>query len=103
MLRFLTGCYKRLTFAAESRYMVRCDGGDQTSNRERSGLARSHVHDVAVTLGGRVSQLRFGAADFISTRPLLHGLQRSGASLHFETPGALADSLAQPRKDSCCR
>ncbi len=46
-----------------------------------------------------MSQLRFGAADFISTRPLLHGLQRSGASLQFETPGALADSLAAGRYD----
>lgn len=79
--------------------MVRRDGGGKTSNRERSGLARSHVHDVDAISGGRVSQLRFGAADFISTRPLLHGLQRSGAALQFETPGALADSLAAGRYD----
>jgi chorismate dehydratase len=47
-----------------------------------------------------VSPLRFGAADFISTRPLLHGLQQSGASLQFETPGALADALAAGRYDA---
>jgi chorismate dehydratase len=51
------------------------------------------------TSGGRVSQLRFGAADFISTRPLLAGLRKNGASLHFETPAALVDSLLRGRYD----
>jgi chorismate dehydratase len=52
------------------------------------------------TSGGRVSQLRFGAADFISTRPLLAGLRKSGASLRFESPAALVDSLARGRHDA---
>lgn len=47
-----------------------------------------------------MSQLRYGAADFISTRPLLAGLQRAGAPLHFETPAALVDSLARGRYDA---
>jgi chorismate dehydratase len=47
-----------------------------------------------------VSQLRFGAADYISTRPLLAGLRRANASLHFETPAALVDSLARGRFDA---
>jgi predicted solute-binding protein len=56
------------------------------------------VHDV--DLGGRVSQLRFGAADFISTRPLLAGLKKNGASLRFESPAALAESLVRGRYDA---
>jgi chorismate dehydratase len=51
-------------------------------------------------MGGRVSQLRFGAADFISTRPLLRALQGAGAALHFETPAGLADSLIRGRYDA---
>lgn len=47
-----------------------------------------------------MSQLRFGAADYISTRPLLAGLRRAKASLHFETPSALVDSLARGRYDA---
>ncbi|HEX6789759.1 MAG TPA: MqnA/MqnD/SBP family protein [Candidatus Krumholzibacteria bacterium] len=47
-----------------------------------------------------MSQLRFGAADFISTRPLLHGLQTAGASLRFETPAAVAESLERGRYDA---
>lgn len=47
-----------------------------------------------------MSQLRFGAADFVSTRPLVLGLQQRGASLRFETPAALVDSLAHGRYDA---
>lgn len=47
-----------------------------------------------------MSQLRFGAADFISTRPLLLGLQHSGASLRFESPAALAESVTRGRYDA---
>jgi predicted solute-binding protein len=47
-----------------------------------------------------VSLLRFGAADFISTRPLLHGLQIAGASLRCETPAGVADSLCLGRYDA---
>ncbi len=52
------------------------------------------------TSGGRVSQLRFGAADFISTRPLLAGLTKNGSSLRFESPAALVDSLIRGRYDA---
>lgn len=47
-----------------------------------------------------MSQLRFGAADFISTRPLLRALQGAGATLHFDTPAGLADSLIRGRYDA---
>lgn len=47
-----------------------------------------------------MSQLRFGAADFISTRPLLAGLAKNGSSLHFESPAALVDSLVRGRYDA---
>ena len=49
-----------------------------------------------------MSQLRFGAADYISTRPLLFGLQRAGASasLCFERPASLVDSFARGRYDA---
>lgn len=80
--------------------MVQHDGGEPADNNQRPGLERSNVHDVDVILGGRVSQLRFGAADFISTRPLLLGLQRSGALLQLETPAAVVDSLARGRYDA---
>ena len=52
------------------------------------------------TPGGRVSQLRFGAADFISTRPLLAGLTKIGSFLQFESPAALVDSLLRGRYDT---
>ena len=52
------------------------------------------------TPGGRVSQLRFGAADFISTRPLLAGLTKNGSFLQFESPAALVDSLLRGRYDT---
>jgi predicted solute-binding protein len=52
------------------------------------------------TSGGRVSQLRFGAADFISTRPLLAGLRKTGAWLRFESPAALVDSLLRGQYDA---
>ncbi len=47
-----------------------------------------------------MSQLRYGAADFISTRPLLAGLRRANASLRFESPAALVDSLDRGRYDA---
>lgn len=52
------------------------------------------------TPGGRVSQLRFGAADFISTRPLLAGLTKNGSFLRFESPAALVDSLVRGHYDT---
>jgi predicted solute-binding protein len=71
---------------------------DGKQNEKTPGLARSNVHDV--DSGGRVSQLRFGAADYISTRPLLAGLREGGASLCFESPAALVDSLLRGRLDA---
>ncbi|HET6349179.1 MAG TPA: MqnA/MqnD/SBP family protein [Candidatus Krumholzibacteria bacterium] len=47
-----------------------------------------------------MTRLRFGAADFISTRPLLSGLRRNGVSLGIESPPALVDSLARGRYDA---
>lgn len=47
-----------------------------------------------------MSQLRFGATDLISTRPLLAGLRADGASLCFESPAALVDSLLRGRYDA---
>jgi predicted solute-binding protein len=52
------------------------------------------------TTGGRVSQLRFGAADFISIRPLVQGLLNTRASLRFEPPAALVDTLLRGRYDA---
>lgn len=46
-----------------------------------------------------MDKLRFGAADYIATRPLLAGLQRTDASLSFEAPSLLVDSLARGRYD----
>ena len=100
LLRFSPGCYKRLTFAAQIELHGAARGRRASKQQKRPGLARSNVHDVDVILGGRVSQLRYGAADFISTRPLLAGLQRAAAPLHFETPAALVDSLARGRYDA---
>jgi chorismate dehydratase len=71
---------------------------DGKQNEKTPGLARSNVHDV--DSGGRVSQLRFGAADYISTRPLLAGLREGGASLRFESPAALVDSLLRGQLDA---
>jgi chorismate dehydratase len=50
--------------------------------------------------GGRVSQLRFGATDFISIRPLVQGLLNNGASLRFEPSAALVDTLDRGRYDA---
>jgi chorismate dehydratase len=52
------------------------------------------------TTGGRVSQLRFGAADFISIRPLVQGLLNNGARLRFEPPAALVDTLLRGSYDA---
>jgi chorismate dehydratase len=52
------------------------------------------------TTGGRVSQLRFGAADHISIRPLVQGLLHNGVSLRFEPPAALVDTLDRGRYDA---
>jgi chorismate dehydratase len=48
----------------------------------------------------RVNELKYGAADFISTRPLLAGLMRSGASVTFEPPASLVESFARGRYDA---
>jgi chorismate dehydratase len=50
----------------------------------------------------RVRELRFGAADYISIRPLLRGLGRNGAGerVCFEPPAALVESFARGRYDA---
>jgi len=47
-----------------------------------------------------VEKLRFGAADFIATRPLLAGLRRTDATLSIEAPSLVADSLIRGRYDA---
>jgi predicted solute-binding protein len=47
-----------------------------------------------------VSQLRFGAADFISIRPLVQGLLNNDSRLRFEPPGALVDTLLRGSYDA---
>lgn len=47
-----------------------------------------------------MSQLRFGATDFISIRPLVQGLLNSGANLRFEPSAALVDTLLRGRYDA---
>ncbi len=50
-----------------------------------------------------MSQLRFGAADHISTRPLLRGIVGDEAlrsCLTFEAPGSIGDSLERGRYDA---
>jgi chorismate dehydratase len=50
-----------------------------------------------------VSQLRFGAADFIANRPLLSGLSNglaNGASLTYESQATLVDSFERGRYDA---
>jgi chorismate dehydratase len=79
--------------------VLRGPASKQTTGNATASRAAT-VHDVDAIMGGRVSQLRFGAADYISTRPLLAGLRRANASLHFESPAALVDSLARGRYDA---
>jgi len=49
-----------------------------------------------------LNQLRFGAAEYISTRPLLHGLMQTGSTSHvsFEPPAAIVESFARGRYDA---
>lgn len=50
----------------------------------------------------RLSQLRFGAAEYTSIRPLLHGLLRGESDAHvsFEPPGAIVESFLRGRYDA---
>jgi chorismate dehydratase len=44
-------------------------------------------------------QLRFGAVQYLNTKPLVHGLAGSGIELGFDLPSRLADRLAAGRLD----
>ena len=70
--------------------------GKQNETRSASRAALC----TTPTTGGRVSQLRFGAADFISIRPLVQGLKENRSSLGLESPAALVDSLLRGRYDA---
>jgi predicted solute-binding protein len=97
LLRFLTGCYKATHFATGARFKVqRARMGKQNETQPASRAALC----TTPTTGGRVSQLRFGAADLISIRPLVQGLKENGASLGLESPPALVDSLLRGRYDA---
>lgn len=77
--------------------MVQADGlGEQI---EKHPVSRAAMCTTS-TMGGRVSQLRFGAADNISTRPLVAGLRSNGAALRFESSVGLVDSLLRGRYDA---